>query len=68
VSRVHSLLLVGLVVLSGFGCAEDAPRHEASVAATASTPSITLTDQVVEAGWPSACSAWTGPAVRPRSR
>jgi hypothetical protein len=50
VSRVHSLLFVGLVVLSGFGCAEDAPRHEGSVAATASTPSITLTDQVVEAG------------------
>jgi hypothetical protein len=49
-SRVPSLLVVGLLVLSTLGCAEHAPRAEGGVAATASTPSLTLTDQVVEAG------------------
>jgi hypothetical protein len=50
VSRIPSLLVVGLVLLSRRRLREHAPRHESSVAATASTPSITLTDQVVEAG------------------
>jgi hypothetical protein len=49
-SRVHSLFVIGLAALSGVGCAEHAPRPEGGVAATASTPSLTLTDQVVEAG------------------
>jgi hypothetical protein len=47
-SRIPSVLVV--LVLAGAGCAEQAPRNESSIAATASTPSITLTDQVVETG------------------
>ena len=48
-SRCHPTLAVALIVLSTLGCGEQV-RREKSVAATADSPSIALTDRVVEAG------------------
>jgi len=49
VSRLHALM-AAVVVLSCLGCAQHAQRHADGIAATASTPSITLTDKVVDVG------------------
>jgi hypothetical protein len=44
------LLAAGLIVLSCLGCAQHSQHHADSLAATARTPSLALTDQVVEVG------------------
>ena len=49
-SRCHLIPAGALIVLSSLGCGEQAQRQEKSAAATADSPSITLTDRVVEAG------------------
>lgn len=48
--RLTSWFAVGLLALSAIGCAEHEARKSEGLAATDSTPSITLTDRVVEVG------------------
>jgi hypothetical protein len=49
-SRCHLIPAAALIVLSTLGCGEQAQRQEKSAAATADSPSIALTDRVVDLG------------------
>ena len=48
--RLNRLFAAGILALCGIACAEHEARKSESLAATESTPPITLTDRVVEVG------------------